>query len=172
MYAGVAKAYGNSSTLPYIKQFFSGGPNSIRAFLIHSVGPGTYQQNSTSGFAFIEPGGDIKLEANAEYRCNLISILKGAVFMDAGNNWLIKSNPSITSQPFAFSRFYKEIAIGTGIGLRADASFFILRFDLATPLRKPWLEENNRWVINKINFGDGNWRSDNLILNIAIGYPF
>ncbi|MEP7168103.1 MAG: BamA/TamA family outer membrane protein, partial [Bacteroidota bacterium] len=172
LYTGVGKAYGNSSTLPYIKQFFSGGPNSIRAFQINSLGPGTYLQSRENTFAFLELGGDVKVEANAEYRCNLISIIKGAVFIDAGNVWLLKSNPAINSQPFAFNRFYKELAVGTGIGLRLDASFFVLRFDFAFPLRKPWLEENKRWVLKEIKFGNSGWRDDNLVLNIAIGYPF
>ncbi|MEO5570451.1 MAG: BamA/TamA family outer membrane protein [Bacteroidia bacterium] len=172
LYTGIGKAYGNSSILPYVRQFFSGGPNSIRAFQINSLGPGTFLQTSDNTTAYLEYGGDVKVEANAEYRCNLISIIKGAVFIDAGNVWLLKANPAIDSQPFAFSGFYKEIAVGTGLGLRIDASFFVLRFDLAFPLRKPWLEENKRWVVNEIDFGSSGWRSDNFVLNIAIGYPF
>lgn len=172
VYTGIGKAYGNSSTLPYIKQFFSGGPNSIRAFQINSLGPGNYFKNNENVSSFLELGGDIKLEANAEYRFNLVSILKGALFIDAGNVWLLKSNQQINSEPFSFNKFYREIAVGTGVGLRLDASFFVLRFDFAFPLRKPWLEENKRWVINEINFGSSGWRGDNLVLNIAIGYPF
>jgi outer membrane protein insertion porin family len=172
LFAGVGKPYGNSSTLPYIKQYFSGGPNSVRAFLINSLGPGTYQQQTKDGSLFIQQGGDVKLETNLEYRFNIFSYFKGAIFTDAGNIWLLKSDPAALSSPFAFSNFYKEIAIGSGIGLRVDVNFFVLRFDLATPLRKPWLAEGEQWVINKINFGSSSWRSDNLILNVAIGYPF
>jgi outer membrane protein assembly factor BamA len=171
VFAGAAIPYGNSSTLPYIKQFFSGGPNSIRAFPINSVGPGTVQQN-TGNNLFMQEGGDIKLEMNAEYRFGIFSFFKGALFTDAGNVWLLKSDPANSGSPFSFNRFYKEIAVGTGIGLRVDISFVILRLDLGIPLRKPWLAENNRWVINQINFGNSSWRKDNLILNIAIGYPF
>ncbi|MES2286477.1 MAG: BamA/TamA family outer membrane protein [Bacteroidota bacterium] len=171
IFAGVGKPYGNSSILPYTKQFFSGGPNSIRAFHINSVGPGTFHQE-TDFKGFLQLGGDVKLETNAEYRFNIFRFLKGALFADAGNIWLLKSNPANTSQPFSSARFYNEIAVGAGIGLRVDLSFFILRFDLATPLRKPWLEENRRWVTDQINFGNPTWRSDNLILNVAIGYPF
>ncbi len=171
VFAGVAKPYGNSSTLPYIKQFFSGGPNSIRAFHINSVGPGTFQQN-TDNKGFLQLGGDVKLEMNAEYRFNIYRFFKGALFADAGNVWLLKSNPANTGSPFSFSGFASEVAVGAGIGLRIDISFFILRFDLATPLRKPWLEKNHRWVTNQINFGNSTWRRENLILNIAIGYPF
>jgi len=98
--------------------------------------------------------------------------LKGALFVDAGNVWLLKSNPENIGSPFVFSKFLNEIAVGAGVGLRVDVSFFILRFDLAMPLRIPWLEENHRWVMNEINFGSSAWRGKNLILNIAIGYPF
>ncbi|MDP3916632.1 MAG: BamA/TamA family outer membrane protein [Bacteroidota bacterium] len=171
VFAGVAQPFGNSSVMPYIKQFFSGGPNSIRAFQINSVGPGTYFQD-TGKRGFLQMGGDVKLEANAEYRFGIYSFFKGALFVDAGNVWLLKSNPANTGSPFMFSKFMNQMAVGAGAGIRIDVSFFILRFDLAMPLRKPWLEENNRWVTNEINFGSSAWRSDNLVLNVAIGYPF
>jgi len=171
VYAGIAKPYGNSSVLPYSKQFFSGGPNSIRAFHINSVGPGTFNQN-TGNSGFLQLGGDIKLELNAEYRFTIFRFLKGALFTDAGNVWLLKSNPSLINSPFSLSGFADQLAVGSGFGLRIDVSFFILRFDFAIPLRKPWLEENNSWVIDKINLANSSWRGENLILNVAIGYPF
>ena len=171
LFAGMANAYGNSTTLPYSRQFFSGGTNSIRAFHINSVGPGNFQQNANNT-GFLQLGGDVKLEMNTEYRFNIFRFFKGALFADAGNVWLFKSNPANSGNPFSISGFPKEIAVGAGIGLRIDVSFFILRFDLATPLRKPWLEENHRWVIDQVNFRSPSWRSDNLILNVAIGYPF
>lgn len=170
-YAGVGVPYGNSSVLPYTKQFFSGGPNSLRAFKINSVGPGTYNQRNDS-IGFMQLGGDIKLEMNAEYRFTIYRFLKGALFADAGNVWLLKPNDVTPGGQFSLSGFYKEIAVGAGVGLRIDVSFFILRFDLAIPLRKPWLENGRRWVINQIDFGSPAWRNENLILNVAIGYPF
>jgi outer membrane protein assembly factor BamA len=157
--------------LPYTRQFFSGGPNSLRAFQINSVGPGTtFQDNDNRGF--LNLGGEIKVEFNAEYRLNIYRFLNGALFIDAGNVWLHKSNPANTGSPFMFSTFLNEMAAGAGIGLRIDVSFFILRFDVATPLRKPWLESSQRWVIDKIDFASPSWRKDNLIFNIALGYPF
>jgi outer membrane protein insertion porin family len=171
LFAGVAKPYGNSDVLPYSKQFFSGGPNSIRAFQIHSVGPGTHYQESDN-VSFLKLGGEIKLETNAEYRFTIYRFLKGALFLDAGNVWLLQSNNTNTGSPFKFSGFLSELAVGTGIGLRIDVSFFILRFDLGVPIRKPWLEDNHRWVLGDINFGSSTWRRENLVLNIAIGYPF
>jgi len=170
-FTGVALPYENANVLPYTKQFFSGGPNSLRAFQINSVGPGTFYQD-VANRGFLQLGGDIKLEMNGEYRFNIYRFLKGAMFVDAGNVWLEKSNPANTGSPFMFSTFMRQVAVGTGVGLRVDVSFFILRFDLAMPLRKPWLEDNHRWVINQIDFGEPAWRRDNLVLNIAIGYPF
>ncbi len=170
---GAGIPYGNSNTMPYIKQFFSGGSYSIRAFMPRTVGPGAYQKPDTvSNRVFLDQSGDMKLEANLEYRFTIISVLKGALFLDAGNVWLIKDNPEMPGGQFKADRFQKEIAVGTGFGLRVDVSFFVLRLDLGMPLRKPFLPEDDRWVIRTIQFGDRAWRKDNLVLNIAIGYPF
>jgi outer membrane protein insertion porin family len=170
-FAGVAKPYGNSAVLPYATQFFCGGPNSLRAFRINAVGPGTYDQDGAT-IGFLQLGGDIKLEMNAEYRFGIYRFVKGALFFDAGNVWLQKSNPSTTGSPFLMSTFMNELVVGAGIGLRMDVSFFILRFDFAIPLRKPWLASDERWVMDQIALGSGTWRKENLKLNIAIGYPF
>ena len=171
--AGVGIPYGNSTTMPYIKQFFSGGSNSIRAFLPRTVGPGSYVlPDSLASKGFLDQAGDIKLEGNIEYRFTIVSVLKGAVFVDAGNVWLSRKNEEFPNGEFRMNRFYKELAVGTGFGLRADISFFVIRFDVGMPLRKPALPEKERWVYNNIRFGDGNWRKQNLVLNIAIGYPF
>jgi outer membrane protein insertion porin family len=170
---GAGVPYGNSSTMPYIKQFFSGGSNSIRAFLPRSLGPGSYKLPDTGTTKILlNQSGDIKLEVNLEYRFTIISVLKGALFADAGNVWLMRKNNDLPGGEFNKDKFMKEIAVGTGFGLRADLSFFVLRFDLGIPLRKPSLPENERWVMNKIAFGNAGWRRDNLVLNIAIGYPF
>jgi outer membrane protein assembly factor BamA len=171
--AGVGMTYGNSRTLPYVKQFFSGGSNSIRAFLPRTVGPGTYlMPDSLVNKGFLDKAGDIKLEGNIEYRFTIISVLKGALFLDAGNVWLMRKNNQLPGGEFNAADFYNELAVGSGFGLRLDLSFFILRFDLGMPLRKPYLPEKERWVIDEINFGQRNWRKQNLVLNIAIGYPF
>lgn len=181
---GTGYAYGNSTTLPYIKQFSTGGSNSIRAFPARTVGPGTFdlsdfippedpeedpQRNTRM---FIDQRGDIKLEGNVEYRFNIVGFLNGAVFLDAGNIWLMREDPDRPGGRFNKEDFLTELAVGTGAGLRFDFNFFVLRFDLAFPLRKPYLPENERWIFDKIDFGSRSWRSDNLILNIAIGYPF
>ena len=171
--AGVGVPYGNSSQMPYIKQFFSGGSNSIRAFLPRTVGPGVYKKpDSLFSKTFLDQAGDIKLEGNIEYRFTMISVLKGALFVDAGNVWLLRPSDQLPGGEFRAREFYKQLAVGTGFGLRLDVTYFVLRFDIGMPLRKPSLPEGQRWVVNKINFGDNAWRGQNLVLNIAIGYPF
>ena len=171
--AGIGVAYGNSATLPYVKQFYIGGSNSVRAYVARGLGPGSYKRpDSVASRSFIDQAGDIKLEANTEYRFPIVSILKGALFVDAGNIWLLREDPSRPGGKFSGKTFLDEIAIGTGFGLRLDLSFFILRCDVAFPLRVPSLPSNERWVITKIDFGDPSWRKNNLAFNIAIGYPY
>jgi outer membrane protein insertion porin family len=176
--AGSGFSYGNSSGMPYVKQFSSGGSNSLRAFRARSVGPGSYdsafnsEQDSARGNFFIDQTADIKLESNVEYRFGIAGYFKGAVFVDAGNVWLFRADSLRPGANFRWDSFLREMAVGTGAGLRVDAGFFVLRLDLAFPLRKPFLPENERWVFNQIAFGDRTWRRNNLILNIGIGYPF
>ena len=170
--AGIGYPYGNSSELPFIKQFYTGGSNSIRAFRARSVGPGTYRQNALSLHDFLpDQSGDIKLEMNAEYRVRLAGIVHGALFVDAGNIWLFNDNPNKPGAKFS-KKFLNELAVGTGVGLRFDLSFLVLRTDLAFPARKPWLAKGERWVIDQIDFTSSQWRKENLVLNLAIGYPF
>jgi outer membrane protein assembly factor BamA len=167
---GAGYGYGNSTELPYIKQFFIGGTNSIRAFRARSIGPGSYLAETESSF-LPDQSGDIKLEFNTEYRTRLFSIVKGAVFVDAGNIWLMHKNLDKPGAEFS-KKFIEQVAIGTGVGLRFDFSFLLLRTDFSFPIRKPYLEEGHRWVLDQINFGSGSWRKENLIFNLAIGYPF
>lgn len=174
--AGVGYPYGNSFELPFIKQFFVGGSNSIRAFRARSVGPGTYRPAQSSLDNFLpDQSGDVKLELNSEYRTPLAGIVHGALFVDAGNIWLYRENPDPLrrKQGATFSKeFLSELAVGTGFGLRFDLSFLILRTDLAFPLRKPWLPKGEQWVFNEIDIANRNWRRENLVFNLAIGYPF
>lgn len=174
--AGVAIPYGNSEFIPFSRQFFVGGSNSIRAFRARTLGPGSFDprkaENSVTNSNFLfDQSGDIKLELNAEYRANIYKFLNVAVFADAGNIWLINEDADRPGAKFS-KEFLSEIAVGAGVGLRLDFSILILRLDVAMPLRVPYYEKNDRWTFDKIKFGDGSWRKDNLILNIAIGYPF
>ncbi|MBA3829651.1 MAG: BamA/TamA family outer membrane protein [Taibaiella sp.] len=172
LFTGVGHPYGNSFQLPNIKQYFSGGNSSLRGFPSRLVGPGTFNESNTSGTNhYIETLGDMKLEFSTEVRTNIYKFINGAIFYDAGNIWLYNDNPLFPGGKFT-SNFYKELAVDIGAGLRFDFKILILRLDLGIPIREPWLPENNRWVINQINFGSSSWRKQNMILNIAIGYPF
>jgi len=170
--AAAAIPYGNSSTIPYIKQFFVGGTNSVRAFRARTVGPGTYTPADSVSNLYVDQSGDIKFETSLEFRFPIYSYLKGAIFADAGNIWLVNEDKQRPGGTFEIKNFYKELAVGSGVGLRIDFSFVIVRFDIAFPLRKTYLPEGRQWVIDKIQLGNSSWRNDNLVLNIAIGYPF
>ncbi|MDO9262152.1 MAG: BamA/TamA family outer membrane protein, partial [Flavobacteriaceae bacterium] len=168
---GAGFAYGNSEELPFIKQFFIGGTNSLRAFRARSIGPGSYDNAANSSSFLADQSGDLKLELNTEYRAKIYGLVKGALFIDAGNIWLMNNNPIKPGAQFS-KDFLNDIAVGVGAGLRFDFSFLILRTDLAFPIRKPYLPDGQRWVLDQINFGNSLWRKENLVFNLAIGYPF
>jgi outer membrane protein insertion porin family len=173
LFAGVGIPYGNSATLPYIKEFFTGGNNSVRAYPSRLLGPGSYELPTDRARSFfVDQVGDIKLEGNLEYRFPIYSVFKGAIFTDAGNIWLLREDTARPGGKFNINTFYKEIAVGSGFGIRIDASYFVLRFDLAFPLRKAYPVNGNYWVLSAIKPGDPVWRKNNLVLNIGIGYPF
>lgn len=168
---GYGLPYGNSTQLPYIKQFFAGGNNSIRAFRSRTLGPGTYLAPANQQGYIPDQTGDIRLEMNTELRPHISGPIYGAVFIDAGNIWLKNADTSKPGAEFT-GKFLSQLAMGAGVGLRVDIQLFVLRLDLAFPIRKPWLAEGQRFVLNQFNLGDKAWRRDNLILNLAIGYPF
>jgi outer membrane protein assembly factor BamA len=176
--AGVGKPLKNFTSLPFERSFFSGGANGIRAWQSRSLGPGSYSDNGEFTFDQL---GDGQLEANVEYRFKLLKVVHGALFVDAGNVWLQQPNAARPGGDFKLDRFYKEIAIGSGVGLRGDFSFFVIRFDMGIKVRDPQFAENKRWVINNL-FND-QWKEDYrlshsdrkysfLAFNIGIGYPF
>ena len=178
---GVGYAFGNSKFMPYIKQFAVGGSNSLRAFPARSVGPGTYNYLALDNATFfIDQRGDIKIEGSVEYRFDIYRAVKGGLFVDAGNIWVINNDDPREGSEFDAKQFYKQIAAGTGFGLRFDFSFFVLRFDLAFPIRKTYVMDDSeeqpvnefRWAFNDIDFTSKFWRRNNLVFNIAIGYPF
>lgn len=169
--AGAAFAYGNSDEIPYSKQFFIGGTNSLRAFRSRAIGPGTYDGSNEISQFIPDQSGDVKLEFNTEYRAHIYRFINGALFMDAGNIWLLYKDVNKPGSQLT-KDFLNEIAVGVGTGLRFDFSFLVLRTDVAFPIRKPFLPNGQRWVLDEIDFGSGSWRSENLIFNLAIGYPF
>jgi len=168
--AGVGIPYGNSDAMPFIKAFFIGGVNDLRAFRARSLGPGSYyvRNERTTGVIPDQPG-DIKLLASTELRAKLISIVHGAAFVDAGNIWTIREDPARPGSKFG-PDFMNQIAVGAGLGLRFDISFLVVRVDLATPIVKPFEETNLTGT--GFDFGNRAWRKENLVLNLALGYPF
>ncbi len=171
--AGIGVPYGNSEFLPYTKQFITGGSHSIRAFHPRTLGPGTYSPVDRDGTVLnIYQGGEIKLEMNLEYRFDISSIFKGAVFADAGNIWNLREQEEVPGGKFRSPDFLKQVALGTGIGLRLDFNFFLLRLDLAFPLADPRTLHETGSYFGPVRPFDSSWRRDNLILNLAIGYPF
>ncbi|MBC7830094.1 MAG: BamA/TamA family outer membrane protein [Chitinophagaceae bacterium] len=169
---GVGIPHGNSLELPFIKQFFVGGNNSLRAFRSRSVGPGTYLPLNFGSNGFVpDQSGDIKLELNSELRFKIINMVFGAVFVDAGNVWLFNENQYKPGGKFN-GKFLSELAVGTGLGIRFDINILVLRLDVGFPLKKPFLAEKNRWVFSQIELLNPNWRKNNLVYNLAIGYPF
>lgn len=172
-FTGVGVSFGNSTSLPFVKQYFSGGPNSIRAFRIRALGPGGYlNPNPDRLGAFFDQAGDIQLEANIEYRFPIASVIKGAWFIDAGNIWLLNENPALPNGAFS-SEFMQQIAIGGGFGLRLDLNIMVIRFDFATPIRAHAVpDDQSIWRINDFNPLRRNWYKDGLLVNFALGYPF
>jgi len=162
--AGVLWAYGNSYRAPYNEQFYVGGANSIRAFTVRSIGPGKYVAPN-SNYAYLDQTGDVKFEANLEYRFNLFGNLFGAVFLDAGNLWLLKNDPDRPDSEFKPTTFFRQLATGTGAGLRYDMEFIVLRLDLGVALHVPY-DTGKGGYYNIPKFADG------LGLHFAIGYPF
>jgi outer membrane protein insertion porin family len=155
--ASAGLPYGNSTILPYSQQFFIGGANSLRGFRARSIGPGSVNPLSANPNGFIgDQSGDIKLEANLEYRPHLFSIVYGALFFDAGNVWNAKSYATLPGGTFN-KNFYKQLATDVGAGLRFDASVLVLRTDFGFPLSRPYNSDNSK---------------DKVVFNLAIGYPF
>lgn len=162
---GVAIPYGNSKSLPFEKLYFSGGANSVRGWSVRSLGPGRYHGNSGS-LDYVNHTGDIKLDLNVEYRTHLFWKLNGAAFIDAGNVWTLKSRYSDDTGQFAFNRFYKEIAVSYGLGVRFDLDFLILRFDGGMKAINPMESGADRFPVIRPDF------SRDFAFHFAVGYPF
>lgn len=157
---GVGIPYLNSVFLPYEKNFYAGGTSDLRAFVARTVGPGSY----SSDISF-ERIGEIKINTNIEYRFDILRILKGAFFTDAGNIWLLKNDLSRPGGQFKANKFLDEMAVGTGFGFRFDFTFFIFRLDFGIPLKDPARESGDRWLFKRLQMGDIN-------TNFGIGFPF
>lgn len=181
-YGGVGLPYGQSTILPYLKQYFVGGAYSIRGWRPRVLGPGSFydaENQQETEMLFIDQAGDIKLELNAEYRFGLVKLfsggvnINGALFADAGNIWLARKQVEMPGAEFRLNRLYHDLAMSTGAGLRLDlGGFLVLRVDWAFPVKLPYSRDDEGWVIDEVALGDPQWRRKNLNMNIAIGYPF
>lgn len=160
---GIGKPLKNLSVLPYEQSFFSGGPNSVRAWRARTLGPGGYDPSSST--ARFDKIGDLLLEGNFEYRFHIIKSFNGAFFVDAGNIWRLNPDAAKPNAEFLLNKFTDQIAIGTGVGIRWDLNFFVLRLDVAAPLKDPKLPVGDRWTFDKKP-----WNYS--VVNFGIGYPF
>lgn len=164
--AGAIYSYGNARTAPYNEQFYVGGANSVRAFTIRSIGPGRYYQSSEENkYAYIDRTGDLKFEANLEYRFQIMGDLHGATFLDCGNIWLLREDPDRPGGRLKAGHFFKDLALGTGFGIRYDMDFLVIRFDVGIGLHLPY-ETGKSGYYNLPRFKDG------MGYHFAIGYPF
>jgi outer membrane protein insertion porin family len=165
---GIAIPYGNSTAVPFTKQFSVGGPTSLRGFEVREVGPGTYvnpfyAQHEDLGF--FDQTGDMKMEVNAELRFDIFKWFKGAIFTDAGNVWLLKKDPATPGGEFEFNTFWRQFAVDVGPGLRLDFSYFVVRLDYGIPIRNPANTGGSKWYIQNTSIGPG-------VFQLAVGYPF
>ena len=163
-FVGVGIPFGNFDVLPFEKKYFTGGANGIRAWQVRSLGPGSYKVPSNT---YPNQSSDIKLEANFEYRFKMVWLLEGALFLDAGNIWAINYKDNREGAVFKVDEFYKQIAVGSGFGLRFDFTYFLFRLDLGMKMRDPSLDKGKRFI-------PGNYpiTGDHFNLSFAIGYPF
>ncbi len=173
---GMARPYGVSvGILPYEKYFFAGGGTSIRAWQARRLGPGSSSPLTGAGGIYDytnEQPAEMILESMLEYRRKLFSYFDMAVFLDAGNSWMIGRDEARPGADFRYDRFYKEIAVGTGVGLRMDFDFLVIRLDLATKALDPARLEGQRWVLDNIRFNRPFGEKGQTVFNFGIGYPF
>lgn len=159
---GQGIAYGNSNDIPFERSFYAGGTNGMRGWQFRGLGPGEFKNEY--GYN-IEHIGDLQIETNIEYRFPLYGFIKGAIFSDIGNIWTLTNNESFPGGKFEFDKFYKQLAVDAGFGIRLDFSFFLIRLDLAAPICNPAYDEGHRWRGGKLQWRDVVW-------NFGIGYPF
>lgn len=162
---GIAYPYGNSQVLPFEKRYFSGGPNSVRGWSVRSLGPGSYK-GTDGNMNYINHSGDIKLDMNVEFRTHLFWKFNGAAFIDAGNIWNIREYEGQEEGTFRFNRFYKQLAVAYGLGIRFDLDYLIIRFDGGMKAVNPMLTGKDKYPFIRPNF------NRDFAFHFAVGYPF
>lgn len=161
---GAAHAYGNSKEVPYSEQFYIGGANSIRAFTVRSIGPGSYRAPQDIVNGYFDQTGTFKFEINSEYRFPIVGDLHGAFFIDAGNIWLLKNDPLRPGGQLRAKTFLKDIALGTGVGIRYDLGMMVIRLDMGYGLHTPYSNGTPHYF--NVPFKDA------FAFHLALGYPF
>ena len=161
---GAAHAYGNAKEVPYSEQFYIGGANSIRAFTVRSIGPGSYRAPKDLVNGYFDQTGTFKFEVNSEYRFPIIGDLHGAAFIDAGNIWLLKNDPLRPGGKLEGKTFFKDIALGTGVGVRYDLGMMVIRLDVGYGLHTPYSNGTPHYF--NVAFKDA------FAFHLALGYPF
>ena len=162
--AGIIWSYGNAENAPYYEQFYIGGANSVRAFNVRSIGPGRYQPTN-SKYSYIDQTGDIKYLMNLEYRQKVWGDLYGALFLDAGNVWTLRNHEYSPLGKFDVDKFFRQLAVGTGVGVRYDMGMFVIRVDWGIGLHVPY-DTGKNGIYNIRRFKDAQ------SLHFAVGYPF
>lgn len=162
--AGIIWSYGNAENAPYYEQFYIGGANSVRAFNVRSIGPGRYQPTN-SKYSYIDQTGDIKYLMNLEYRQKVWGDLYGALFLDAGNVWTLRNHEYSSLGKFDVDKFFRQLAVGTGVGVRYDMGMFVIRVDWGIGLHVPY-DTGKNGIYNIRRFKDAQ------SLHFAVGYPF
>lgn len=191
LFAGIGVPILNINSMPFEKSFFAGGTNDQRAWTARTLGPGS--TSDTVSFRAVDQIGDVMLGGNLEYRFKVFKMVEGAAFIDAGNIWLQRKDEKRPGGDFKFDRFYKEIALGAGLGARLNFGFFIIRFDAGLPIRDPALPEGERWIFESKDeynayyaeflkqndtqqyntfIANGGYRRYRVKFNLGIGYPF
>ena len=165
VFMGAVHAYGNWEEVPYREQFYVGGSNSIRAFAVRTIGPGSFHPAYRDRYTYYDQTGTFKFEANTEYRFPILGYFKGAIFLDAGNIWLLKKEDHRTGGQLKMKNFFDELALGTGVGLRFDMSMLVVRADLGIAIHAPY-DTGKSGYYNIPKFKDG------IAFHLAIGYPF
>lgn len=165
IFGGIGVTYGNSAgySIPFDRMFYCGGANSMRGWAPRTLGPGNKAQVTDA--VYPAQVGDVRLEANLEFRFPIWWIFHGATFIDVGNVWYLRNTQgSAPEEVFHFNKFYKQLGVNTGLGLRIDAYFVILRIDWGLQLHNPGWAEGERWIHN--------FKWDNMAINFGVGYPF
>lgn len=165
VFFGVGYAYNNSETLPFEKRYFGGGSQGVRGWQVRTLGPGAF--SFPDSIRYPDQTADIKLEMNLEYRYKIFKSVEGALFLDAGNIWDIKETAERPGAAFKIDEFYNDIAVATGLGLRVNLGFFIIRTDFGLKLRDPAIQNGSKWIFSNRSYGYNDWA-----FHFGIGYPF